>query len=546
MNALNLYDLAGWALAVGGIALVLMGLFSRRIVVRKTRRCGGCGYELPEDEEPTAIRCSECGRVPRSGIELYTLRRWRMFLGLGLLACLSAVLVSRVPQIRVQGWASALPVSVQIRLWEAGDKRLRDRIENLYRNSRLSTAQQDLLRRQIRDAISDPNQTPTLLAETTSYFNAFGNNPILLTERDLSTALQHGSANARSLLVTVRSWRSIPETPELLGTRRNLVDDPDRNLSRNVWEWIIKSPGDEADLDLITEGLLSADRERHLDVRHALEKADPKVVDHLVSLAPAADERARGRLAGIYAELVRRYERSEPLNPEVYRLVIEDIGSPNDQIRRGAWLSIEDFPQTTQADLEALYRAPHEDELTRSLLYGFRRMDEWAAALIPAVHSIAEDPTRSIEIRLDAHDACMYVRSRSRFGEVSSPMPIYIDALNQMDLRSDEGIMRLGRQFTGIQNPALLAALAIVLDRGGIESAAAADAWLAHRPALETLIKISGDDLGPGYEGLMIPSDRLRAFMEQALETPPDDQEITEALGRGLEVLASDASATSP
>lgn len=546
MNALNLYDLASWTSGTLGIALLLMGLFARRIVVRKTPRCSRCGYELPSDQHHSVIRCSECGRIPKNGGELYTLRRGRMLIVLGMMMCIGAVLVSRVPQIRVQGWASVLPVSVQIRLWEVGDNRLRVRIKNLHNGNRLSSGQRELLKRKIRDVLADPQSSQQLLPDTLEYYTSFGKKRGILDEADLSQALRTGSDGAVTLILIFHE-RYPPQTAELFEARRSLLKRVGFSGSDKTWEWIFREPDLEQDFPIIRDAIINSTDEEYFLISGKIDKAIPQIFVRLVPLLEDASARTQLRVINALIAAVDNDQISDELDLVVFETLLSYINSSDELIRQRARQGIEGMPPVAFDLLDALYRRSVNNELTRDLLYRFRRMDSWASALIPAVYSIAEDTSRSIAVRLDAHDACVYVQRRSRSGEVPSPLPIYIDALDQMDMRSDEGIMRLGRLFGGIEKPVLLAAVGSVLDRDGIDSAEAAGRWLVERPALETLIRVSALDLSPEEFGQDSGTvDMLQMFMQRASDSSIEDPAIADAIVRGLEILGSRAAATSP
>lgn len=86
MSGISWYLVSGWAAAMLGVGLILVGLLGRRILARRTPRCVACGYRL--NGAPVAdgsVRCPECGRVPRTVAEPHALGRKPWMVAVGVL-----------------------------------------------------------------------------------------------------------------------------------------------------------------------------------------------------------------------------------------------------------------------------------------------------------------------------------------------------------------------------------------------------------------------------------------------------------------------------
>jgi hypothetical protein len=531
MSNISLYGVGGWIVAGIGVSLFLLGFFARRVVVRSEPQCAKCGYPL--DDIPRTegvVICPECGREPKNPTETYTLRRRKGPMAIGAVLFVGALVLPTVPTMQRQGWAAALPMSVQIRMWATGDKRLRERVARAYRDKDLSDSQLDALRISVRQALRDPNTPMGVLADAVvPYIERSSKKGGLLGDKDRVLALLDENLQARQLLLTVTIFQDTPESDQLRAVRRTLTGDRDKNIRTNAIRWLLSSPSeDEEDRQLIRELITQSDEESFRSLSWGFDRASPIAAQIAAELLSEDDPALR--LRGI--ECVRTYfqrDHSKPAELDI-ELMLSMIDDPDPDIRQVAIRSVENLPLDAEPTIGKYLGSVREPEMLSKLIHHVIRRRPTPVGLMPALAEITRDEGHSLMTRLDAADAYVYVLYRAEPKMEPEELWEVYDALILALSNGDfEAAFGFGKNNQNDFNPWAVGAIGRLLLGEGIERDQLGE-WFAGHPAVEALLGMLSpgiDEPVEAYRRLLIDTrdeewytpDRVRDSINRALET---------------------------
>ncbi len=439
MNALTVFAVTGWILAGLGTALILLGLFAKRIVVHTAPHCAKCKYPLADvpttrknNNQPT---CPECGRVPTNHTENYTMRSKRWCIPLGILLFAAALLLPHTNSIRNAGWTSVLPISSQIDLWPNRDPKLRDRIFNAYAAGSLSKSQTTKLHAVLKETLINPNTQPVEANAITPYIRAQTTAP-LFTEQDYAEALIQGDDRIKSSIIIFIRRNGIPQTHELRQARRAMTSEI---LGRNqtyAIEWLVECPSDDLeDAELIHDLVTSTDRMTASNTQDAFDRADALALKVLASTFTSENPKDRVQALRCFEEYIS-HARDPDLEP--YALQIAHlINDPDPTARELAFELTQQLPASVSPILSNHLTTSTDPEFLDALLYCIQRMNSRPSQLLPDLAQLSATPNLPLITRLDA--ATTYLRLK--YGTVHSDnlhnlFPAY-DALIQALVNQD-------------------------------------------------------------------------------------------------------------
>ena len=112
-----IWIVAGFALGIAGLALLLWALFWDRAKGRK--RCPKCWYDMQGAEADTdgAYHCPECGRIIRHERKLRTTHRRKVHAVFAFLLFLAGLAIGLWPDVREDRWVRYLPDELLIRIF---------------------------------------------------------------------------------------------------------------------------------------------------------------------------------------------------------------------------------------------------------------------------------------------------------------------------------------------------------------------------------------------------------------------------------------------
>ena len=554
MYGLNLFDVLGWGLTLIGLGVTLLGLFARRIVVRSEPRCTKCRYELDPLAFVEQTPCPECGTTPTSQSALYTLGRSKKLILLGVALTIGSFVLSEVPRVRSQGWSSLLPTSIQVRLWQHGDTRLRGRIFGAYKESKLSDTQLDMLRKQVVAELANPTNKPNLSYNVLAYERSYNNKPPLIELDDYAQAMRTAPDKTLQSLIHHLRESNTPPKGDILDVRRDLLDRESKTIQRLCWEWILKHPIDAEDERMIRAAFSSMDdSDFHSHLMYNTDLASPELQQILIRMYRDESVLRRDRVIEAIGYIAFRSNGRIKLDDDMYRITLENIHSKNPSIAHYAYGALDTVPESLLPELESLYLNTTDEKSLARLIHQFRRMEEWSPAFIPTMYKVAMNPEIPFYLRHDALRACEYIAERYRRGEVPSPLPLYVEelqvALEETKLNSEKDKLKLYAKLGSVYEPPRLASMIVLAEQDGIEHSDQFISWIENHPALELLIHVSFEASNPEPYHPETLHDRLHASMTWALDQSDLHQDITIALFRGLDLLesppASDSSSTS-
>lgn len=551
MNGLNLYDVLGWVLGLIGLAGMLVGIYSRRIIVRSTPRCSECGYQLDERVYIDQSTCPECGTIPTTPYELYTLRRNKKLIVLGLGFVVGSFAIAQIPNIQRNGWASVLPFSIQVRLWDLDDPGIHARVFHAYTNSDLTDTQRRILRPKIVAELGDPANKANQIAILMEYFKPYNNSPSLINFDDIAEALQSASVDSIGYLVEYISNSHVPLEGEIVDIRRSFLDHEHDGIRRMCWNWLAKHPDGVQDENKFREAITNMDDiEFSMMFAGNFNDASDEAQEFVIRLYNDGSDLERNRTADIAGSLILREGRRRSLNPGLYRILLDNFSPDNPKLASYVYFSLESMPNELQPELEELFRETTDEEQLKQLLTSFRKMKEWAVALIPTIHLISNNPEIPFHLRYEAHRSSVSIADRYRSGGVPSPLPIYVDelgdVLNRYDMRSDTTKVRLMGVLGSMHTSHRLASLIVIMERDGVATADQLIRWIEDRPALELLLRVSFEDANSELHQSTELLDLFHNTLTWALDHMEPDPESVDALVRGLEMLEATAEPADP
>ena len=449
MNGLSMYALSAWILAGVSVGFILVGVFARRIVIHSKPHCAGCGYPLTDLPTPKEqIICPECGRSPQNQTEAYTMRKRRWPLALGILLFAGSLVLPQIPTMQSGGWTAALPLSVQIKIWQRGNKQLHDRIHSLYRNKELTDSQTKQLHTQLLKAFNDPNTPEPTLIAATGYFNfTQPTSTSFLTESNFNTALQNGTQQTQSLLLTFAHRYTSPDTPKLRQTRRLRISDPDKSIRTAAIKWLIRAPSDDPEDERLIRSLIKdSDKSTFWYLRSEFDSAADRTLAITADLLKSDSPKTRSRALQCLDD--RAKNRRYDLPDQIALSILALINDPNPTIQHNAIRLVEYLPESIIPNLDQRLRTLNDPDILDPLIHEIIRMDPDPAGLTPALAIISRNPELPLTIRLQAADAYTYIRARARvYDQPENLWPAYDALINTLAKDNYEPAFLLGESI---------------------------------------------------------------------------------------------------
>ncbi len=489
MNTFLIYNITGWLLAGIGLSLILIGLFAKRIVIHKLPHCGGCGYPLNGvPETKGAVICPECGRVPKNPAETYTMRRGKLFVIMGVILTAGSFVLPQIPAMRANGWQTAFPMSIQIRMWNSGDKRLRDRIYNKFRSGELQNSERDQLRTVVIKTLNDPNATGPELNSAVSFLYLTAGTPPLIEELDLAQAIINGSLESKKLYMQYVNSYPPPTSTELRNARRDATKDQDKFVRARAAGWLIRSPADDPeDLKAIRQLIIESDDSTFWYVRGEFDETTQEIVEIAVSLLDHEQTQIRKRALDCIGQYTSRgkYELSQQGSERVLAL----LDDPNTSISWAATLMTEDLPESAQPMIEELLLSTQDSKLFETLIHQIQRIDPDPVGLTPALAAISRNEGHSLRTRLKAVRAYQYIRSRAQVTDDPENLwPVYEALVKTLAQGDHETTLLYGSTMGTNFQPWVATAIGKLMLNEGVEEGNIG-AWLTMHPGITALLR---------------------------------------------------------
>jgi len=535
LSNISLYGVGGWIVAGIGVSLFLLGFFARRVVVRSEPQCAKCGYPL--DDIPRTegvVICPECGREPKNPTETYTLRRRKGPMAIGAVLFVGALVLQTVPTMQRQGWAAALPMSVQIRMWATGDKRLRERVAEAFRNDTIHGAHRSRLRAVLLDAMGDPTTTKPIIDDAVEYLDYTFTKSQILDEQDLVQIIADETSRVGWLYMRYTSHYPAPLTGELAAIRRSLaLDTTNEPAQRNAIEWLIRAPVGALDLETIGQILMAEDSDIVWKMVIQFDHASKPVMDVVIEYLDHPDATVRARAMRCIQNYYRRVN-TKPISVD-WAPIFAIFNDADQSLRENSFLIIEDLPLAVEPLLDELLRSTTNPEALSLIIGEVIRRNPDPINLTPALAVISRDERHPLRIRLEAADAYGHVRRRARAEDEPEDIWSVYDAMI-LALRGGDfdAAFAFGQKNQPWVNSWAVGAIGRLLLGEGIERDQLGE-WFAGHPALEALLGM----LSPGID------EPVEAYRRLLIDTRDDEwytpDRVRDSINRALETYFPDA-----
>lgn len=517
MTGWNLWMAGGWLIAAAGLCLVLLFVFGRRVLLRRTPRCVACAYRL--DGIPAAdgaVRCPECGRAARGVAEPYALGR-RGWIGLlGVLLLTAGLALPSIPVVRAQGWSAVLPVGIQARIMpHSDDERLWTRVAEAADDGGLSPSAADRFRADVLARMVDRNAdaTPALRAFVLVMRSRI---PELIPfdRADLWRIVANGSPTAKRQAHSHVNGRPPPQGDEIT-LRREAWHGASGYERGELLEWIAMHPAGDEDLAIIRQAFENDPWRAASSVGGVLKDALPDTHRLMLDLIQHPQPEVRRGVVMALEDWMRERDVKPPLEIQnaIFLAATED---PDFGVVDFADRSLENLSEEFGPRLGVAVAATMHAGRFENLLRSATRKDD--PGVLPGLEEAARQPQRPLWQRAKAARAHAWIRARTRqASEKPDFLGVYSSVVDGL-LRGDaELLLRIGQdEYFGWDEQMLLA----ILQRAEVDGVRpeALDSWLASSPGLAGVLMLAEPAAGS-------PIDALSELIRQDLRgRSPDDR----------------------
>jgi hypothetical protein len=443
MPPLSWFTLLSFALTAIAAALLAAAIFARRIISSRTPRCPTCKYSLTSvphthDDLPT---CPECGRRATSLIELHTLTPRKRLVAAAAVLFVGAFAAHLTPAIKTQGWFAALPMSIQITSWSAGDQNLHERIMRAHLKDELSESHRRALTREIMDHFTNtPSPKPFSI---TPYLRATTKPPLIAGD-NLATLLRSTDGNLRTYIVMSAKHAVGPVTNNVAQARRDIAWNPETHQHEKIAiQWIIEHPDLPGDAALLRDVITKTTETAFWDIHDHFDRAPPQLIPEILPLLDEPDPIIRTRALLILEQWQREIDKHPAIETQIAAYLVTLVQDPDPRVQREAINLIEHLSVTSYPQLQQILTTTTDPTTLTDILARLRRINRPPPEILPALEAIIADESRPLATRLRTANAHKHIQARARTHR--PPILIYpvYDALiralerNDLDTFSD-------------------------------------------------------------------------------------------------------------
>lgn len=489
MSGISWYLVPGWAAAMLGVGLILIGLLGRRILVRRSPRCVACGYRL--DGVPVAdrsVRCPECGRVPRTAAEPHALGRKPWMVAVGVLVLIAGMLLPSVPLGRAQGWRAVLPLDVQVRMLRlTDDADTWSRVAAASAAGGLSEGSNTRLRASVKERLLDPSRDPTPAVGAAGILRRWtgSTRPELFDRDELARIAAEGAPPARSYAINELGGMA-PPTPEQAEQRRMAWPQAVGRDRYELLKWIARYPAGPQDLDILRAAFVADPWQTSMfAMDEVIRFAPPEVIGVVVGLLDDPDPQLRTAGVMCFEDWLSEDEKP-PL--EIQRKILEvALNDPGARVMSTAARSIEDYSPELGPEISEALATTTRPELVKGLLYALSRRDD--PSVLPGVERAALQPERPIEQRLEIALAFGYISARTRQPRAEAKFQaIYTEVVDGLIAGDQRLMLAMGRQSQLAFDELFLVALSRRIGADAVTTDGL-NAWFAAHPSLAVVLE---------------------------------------------------------